>query len=274
MIPLKYYFFIPVLLLVSILSYGCDETGHDDSYFTGEPQTNGLKEFLEQTSEGLIAYYPLNGNANDLSGNTLNAIKNSGSLDTNRFGQINSCYKFNGEDQYIEIPDNDALSISTTGELSISIWIRPDATDFSNSQGSGFIHWAGKGEVKQHEWTFRMYNESSDRPNRISGYVFNLEGGLGAGSFTEESIKVSKWIHIVITFNQEKDEIQLYKNGAFKDIDTFSGYNITAKNGTAPFRLGTRDLKSFFNGAIDDVRVYNRALKTREIRKLYKEPEN
>jgi len=93
---------------------------------------------------------------------------------------------FDGQDDYVEIPDSPDFSVVTTGQLSVSAWIRPDVLTFPVFQSTGYVHWMGKGEAGQHEWVFRMYNEETTdtppRPNRISFYVFNPGGGEGIGS--------------------------------------------------------------------------------------------
>lgn len=72
---------------------------------------------------------------------------------------------FDGQDDYIEIPDSPDFSVATTGQISISAWIRPDVLTFPVSQSTGYIHWMGKGESGQHEWVFRMYNlNTADTP--------------------------------------------------------------------------------------------------------------
>src|SRR5262252_5199678 len=88
---------------------------------------------------------------------------------------------FDGEDDYIEIADDADFSVATTGQLTISASIRPDVLTFPAFQSTGYVHWMGKGEAGQYEWTFRMYNENTTdvppRSNRISFYVFNSDGG-------------------------------------------------------------------------------------------------
>lgn len=221
-------------------------------------------------TSGLVAYYKFNSNGNDSSGNGNHATHVSANLTRDRNGQYKS-YKFNGINQYIEIPDNNLISIATTGKLSISVWMRPDRKNFSNHQGSGYVHWMGKGVSGQHEYVFRMYNFNSPRPNRTSCYAFNLTGGLGAGSYVQESITTGQWIHYVAIYDYPNNKIQIYKNGVLKDTDTFSGYSIVPGNGTAPLRIGTRDFNSYFKGGIDDLRIYNRVLSSSEIVALYNE---
>ena len=66
--------------------------------FPGKAQVN--------LANGLIAYYPFSGNANDASGNGNNAVFNNATLTTDRFGNPNSAYYFDGVSNYIQIPDD------------------------------------------------------------------------------------------------------------------------------------------------------------------------
>jgi len=89
-------------------------------------------------------------------------------------------------DDYIEIPSSDDFSVATTGELTVSLWIRPAVLIFPKTEGGNqkYVHFAGKGEQGQHEWVFRIYSQDNlvGRANRISFYVFNLAGGEGVVS--------------------------------------------------------------------------------------------
>jgi len=190
---------------------------------------------------------------------------------------------FDGEDDYVEVPDAPEFSIPTTGQLSISAWIRPDVLTFPAYQSTGYVHWMGKGEAGQREWVFRIYNQITiddpPRPNRISFYVFNLEGGEGIGSYFQDALQAGEWIHVVGVADEKTTAI--YKNGEFRDCDRYRGKGrspchnyspdrwIMPARGTAPLRIGTEDLKSFFLGAIRQVRVWSRALRAEEITRLY-----
>jgi len=190
---------------------------------------------------------------------------------------------FDGQDDYVEIPDDLQFSITTNGQLSVASWIRPDVLNFPVFQSTGYVHWMGKGEARQQEWVFRMYNQdtsdSPPHPNRISFYVFNSDGREGIGSHFQEPVEIGQWIHVVGIADRETTSI--YKNGQFKDCDRYSGTGsgpchnyppdrwITPAHGTAPLRIGTRDLESFFLGAIREVRIWNRALAAAEVRTLY-----
>jgi concanavalin A-like lectin/glucanase superfamily protein len=177
-----------------------------------------------------------------------------------------SILQFDGTKDYIEIPDDAGFSVATTGTLTIAASMRPDVLTFPHFERSGYVHWMGKGEIGRQEWTFRMYNETTTdnppRPNRISFYVFDLQGGKGVGSYFQEPVQAGEWIHVIGIADGQNTSI--YKNGVFKKSESYSGI-ITPQHGAAPLRIGTRDFKSFFLGAIRGVRVWNRALTPSEV---------
>lgn len=223
--------------------------------------------------ENLVAEYLFSGNADDSSFKFNHGTVHHAVLTKDRFGRDSKAYAFNGTNAYIEIPSDSVQSIAATGELTVSVWIRPDVLDFQAIEGENYIHWMGKGEPGKHEWVFRMYNEDSPRPNRISCYAFNLSGGLGSGSYTQESLISGEWIHITAYYNYPANQIRIYKNGVLKDTDYFTDYHVVPEYGKAPLRIGTRNFISYFQGAIDDLRIYNRALPDSLILALYNEPE-
>ena len=202
---------------------------------------------------------------------------------------------FNGIDSYVEVPSIGAYSVATADALTISAWMRPDALNFPQFEGTHYVHWIGKGEgagpTGQQEWAFRMYNrdhtqEHPPRPNRISFYLFNPEGGLGVGSYVQDVVHEHAWIHIVGVADLTRT--YLYFNGSYVRCDTYQGPSqgvcpiqyqaapnqhqqlvIQPQNGSAPLRLGTRDFASYFKGGLTRVRIWGRALLAAEIADLY-----
>ncbi len=187
---------------------------------------------------------------------------------------------FSGDRQYVEIPSAPDLSFGPEG-FTASAWLKPDTLEFSRTEGSGYVYWMGKGERNQQEWAARMYSytnrERPPRPNRISFYLFNLDGGLGEGSYFQEPVHAGEWIHM--TAVADRGETAIYRNGEYVRCDEYNGpagrgcqshgERIYPMRGDAAVRLATRDLKSFFQGGLSKVRIWNRALRPDEIRKLY-----
>jgi len=149
--------------------------------------------------------------------------------------------------------------VATTGQLSVSAWIRPDVLTFPAFQSTGYIHWMGKGAQGQQEWVFRMYNETTTdnppRPNRISFYVFNPLGGEGIGSHFQDPVQAGEWIHVVGVADEATTSI--YKDGVFRDCDRYTGSgsgpchnypsSLWVSQRTAPRRCGSeREISGVF----------------------------
>jgi Concanavalin A-like lectin/glucanases superfamily len=181
----------------------------------------------------------------------------------------------------VEIPSAPDLSFGPDG-ITISAWLGPETLEFSTTEGSGYVYWMGKGERNQQEWALRMYSytnrEKPPRPNRISFYLFNLDGGLGEGSHFQKPVRPGKWIHVTAVASEGNTAI--YENGEYIRCDEYNGPSgrgcqahgerIHPRHGNAALRLGTRDLKSFFQGGLSQVRIWNRALRSDEVRRLYR----
>ncbi len=178
---------------------------------------------------------------------------------------------------YVEVPDNDGFSIATSGKgLTVEVWMRPDVLDFKGEKASppdDLIHWLGKGERGRYEWGFRFYSRRTERPNRISAYAWNPDGKLGAGAYVEDRLAARAWVYLVATFDDPRKpdaQVRLYKDGAPSPHNQSPGtlyqsYHITPKHGPAPLRLGTRDLRGFLTGGLDEVAIYPRVLGAEEV---------
>ena len=176
---------------------------------------------------------------------------------------------FDGQGGYVEIPDSADYAQPTRGGLTVEAWLRPDSLAMPRVEASGYVHWLGKGEPHQQEWVARMYQAGNDedRANRISFYAFNLAGGLGTGSYFQDPLTAGAWLHIVGRIDAMNTSI--FCNGDQRDTDALSGYDIVPAHGTAPVRIGTRDLQSFFQGALGRVAIYGAPLTADAIRAHY-----
>lgn len=178
--------------------------------------------------------------------------------------------EFNSVADKLIVADSDNFSIGEDG-MTILLWVRFDDTHFvGDGSGRDYVNFARKGEDGNYEWSIREYNSSNGegRGNRISFYVFNPEGGLGTGSYVQEDIVEGEWMHLagVVRGNH----VELWKNGEKEDSDSLREYSIIPGNGNAPVTFGSSG-NTPFHGAIDDVRIYSRALSMFEIKEIYEE---
>jgi hypothetical protein len=208
-------------------------------------------------------------------------------------GDPNTAVQFNGTN-YVEIRDSADFSQPTsTNGLTVEVWMRPDALAFPGQTGSDtsvnpYVHWIGKGCAQQIEWAFRFYSSepsqaAAARPNRISAYIWSPTGGEGAGAHFQGVVAIGVWLHVVACY-QPGDKntcppagVLIYLDGVQKDGPNEIGtlycnpcFAVQPAHGTAPLRLGTRDLASFFVGALDEVAIYPRVLRPDEILSNYK----
>jgi hypothetical protein len=196
---------------------------------------------------------------------------------------------------YVEIPDpadgSSAFSQPTSGlGLTVEVWMRPDVLTFQGQTSDIYIHWLGKcvSGSDQCEWGFRFYShDSPTRPNRISAYIWNPEGGEGAGAYFQDPLVAGAWLHVVAVFEPgdastaPPSGVHIYKNGVHRQGPPSSGtlyqtYGIFPVAGTLPVRLGTRDAAisgsaalSYFAGGLDEVAIYPRVLSPDEILENY-----
>ena len=95
-------------------------------------------------TNGLVGYWPFNGNANDESGNGNNGTVNGAVLTSDRFENANNAYFFDGQDDYISC--NPLLGLQ---EVTISVWLN------KNGQGGHL--------VSQNNWICRQYTRSRQK---------------------------------------------------------------------------------------------------------------
>jgi len=215
-------------------------------------------------TNGLVAYYPFNGNANDASGNGNNGIVYGATLATDRFGNSNSAYYFNGTNNYItaaitNLPSgaaartltawvNRARSVPEDESMLSAIGYGANNADsqfgIGFGYGDGVTVWAG-------------YNDF-DPPNPpiavpLSNWCFI--------AVTYSNLSVSFTVN-GITYNSNYAEaLNTYNNGKL-----FVG--VMSVDGNQPsVPAGSWD--EWFTGSIDDIRIYNRALAGSEVQQLY-----
>lgn len=179
--------------------------------------------------------------------------------------------RYDGLSDAVEVPSDPGFSVSAQG-LTVAAWMRPDALTFPKTEGSDpaeqYVHWLGKGKLSlSAEWTFRMYSQPGPRANRISFYVFEPGVRRGCGSYFQDPLVAGEWIHVAGVVDASAQQTSIYKNGVFRHADSYA--TLTLGAGTEPLRIGTRDLASFFQGAIGRLQIWSRPLSAPEISGLF-----
>jgi hypothetical protein len=203
---------------------------------------------------GLMAYYSFDGNSNDSSGNGLNGSRIGATLTSDRFGNSNKAYNFDGND-YIEISDDPKLT--SIDKLSIVAW-------FKKTSNSNFLTIIQKGnDDKYEEYVLSVKNSS---------IYFDVGGS--SGPYIQPSVSVSSgvWHHIVAVHNRTggNSSLKIFLNG--QNIGgTVVHPELNPGDNSYSVKIGKRTdySEQSFIGQIDEVRFYNRALSDEDISILY-----
>jgi hypothetical protein len=216
-------------------------------------------------NNGLVAYYPFNGNTNDESGNGRNGTKVSAISATDRFGNSNSAYQFDGytgTDRYIY------SNIGSHNIISFSVWFKqPYPTTWYPT-----IFSFGTGNRLEAGF-------SGNHPTWIALNIvgrFHAAADLGGGWASEVSSTSTfidnTWHHAVVMF-VPNDSLYVYIDNNLKLSTPHSPNNPTDDLLYIGKSLveGKEPRTSRFNGSIDDIRIYDRALTQSEVTLLFNE---
>ncbi|AXY74005.1 hypothetical protein D3H65_08415 [Paraflavitalea soli] len=212
-------------------------------------------------TQGLMAYYPFNGNANDVSGNGNHGlIRNGTTLTADRFGAPNSAYYFDGIDDFILVPNSSTLNQSQT--MTVVAYFYPE------QNGTQTI--VGKIDYNQPSGTqFQFAMDYAPQPGILYGVNPSNNGCVGAGAngayvSTGGSVTLNQWYCAVATF--DKGVMRFYVNGTLIQT-TNSGFTTLNACANATIQIGSwwSGDPQRFKGKIDDVRIYNRALNQQEV---------
>lgn len=151
-----------------------------------------------------------------------------------------------GDGDFIEAPNHESLQLADP--LTISIWVRPDKLE--NLRGLVSTY------TPHHSWTLRTWRDAER--GRISFGDFE-EGHRSTGELNE-----GKWTHLVVTLGE--GILKMYFDG---ELDSEAKRERALQNSKDPLRLGSDYDGRYFQGELDDVRIYRRALSGEEVRELF-----
>jgi len=212
---------------------------------------------------GLVGYWPFCGNANDESGNGNNGTVNGATLTTDRFGNANSAYSFDGVNDFIEVNPSVLPLINNKTQLTFSYWFNAS----SSSQGAIWGHWSNNnGGVGVNCGSSSGYGGGLIGTGNYSGCC-----GFVSGQITP----YSAWHIATIVFDASQlnnNKFKIYIDGLY-NTTVVGTANSTTGNGTSLF-FGRRNIDfnnfgDYFTGLIDDLAVWNRAFTPSEVQQLY-----
>lgn len=210
---------------------------------------------------GLVAYYPFRGNANDESGNGWHGVVQGASPTTDRFGRYNQAYSFNGINNYIETTFSGILGQSAR---TISLWYNCNGL----TQAGSILSYGYESSGSSFRCSVEpgVFGQVSPAIGLSWSYI---KYGLFPASNTWHHV-----VYVVPNMSMPKlNDIAVYYDGQ-RLQSVYNSYNETMPVNTLVGQnvvFGRYHIASYYQGALDDIRIYNRALTEQEIQSLFRE---
>lgn len=216
-----------------------------------------------------MAYYPFNGNTLDASGNGNHAINNNATLTADYYGAPDRAYYFNGIDNFMRVPN--APSLNSSNELSLCVWIKPMGF-YKGACHSNRIIMKGDVDYVPGNYTLAfddvVYTNSNtclipevDTLHQTFRALGVVTPATGADTpFVQKNV----WRSLVFTYNGTTAKL-------YVDCDIALEAHIPGLSfvNAADLFLGKMNNSQYpywYNGIMDEVRIYNRALNEQEVR--------
>lgn len=224
-----------------------------------------------QLSSGLVAHWPFNGNAGDSSGNGNHGTSVTVSYGQGMNGGFNTAAIFNGASSYVNVPYKSGMNLS---QYSICAIVKPTGY-YSGTCQVNAILWRGYQNTSGC-YGLSFYDGPCDGDNcsslDTSAQVFNGYAGTSTGAVSQwcytPRIVSNTWYTVVLTYRQ--DTFRCYVNGNLKS--TYVATSGTMGSSNEGLYIGASyqgvggSFPYWFNGFIDDMRLYNRVLSAEEIK--------
>lgn len=206
--------------------------------------------------DSLVAWYPFDGDALDYSGNANHGTLGGAVLTTDRFGNASSAFSFNGNSNFISMANNQKFR--PNAPITITAWVLID--DFGNNVAFN------------NDFTFGTHR--GFWLNIVNGNLYISYGDGGAANSSHRRsiggitvFQTGQWYHVTGIIRGQND-MKLYINGK-RECGTYSGFGGVLNYSPNPGISGRGvSPSSYYNGKIDEIRFYNRALDKSEIRIL------
>lgn len=244
---------------------------NDNSYCVERTSANGADNLVYSASSsatnpapvpcsrnGLLGWWKMNGNsAEDAGPLKLDGQVNATTSTTNQLGAIDAAMNFSSAStSYVNVPSSDKINDAKT----FAFWVRP--TSWATPTASVMI-------VKRNNASggfFLGYINVND--------TFTVDcGGSGNNNRWATNFKppLNTWVHMTVTCSTE-DGLKLYVNGSYKDQrGTVDRSAIAGTTAQLHFGKDSQSQSLYFNGAMDDIRIFSRVLTPAEVQNVYAE---
>jgi len=213
--------------------------------------------FAQDLSLGLRAYYPFNGNANDASGNGNNPVFNNATLTSDKFGNPNSAYHFNGTNTYMRVLNSSTLNMGVN--ISLAARVRPTGF-YTGTCYNNAILFKGDDDYLLGDYFLRFadieYGCSTPSSSRVE-----FRGFLSRAY--NVFVQLNQWYDVVWTNDGVTEKI--YVNCVLRDSRPATASTFSNSYDLYIGRMNHVNYPYWLNGDLDEIRIYDRALTQNEV---------
>ncbi len=214
--------------------------------------------------DGLVGYWPFDGDAKDYSGNGNHGNTHGVSVTSDRHGYASGAYYFDGSD-YISVANSETLQ-NISKAITIAAWVKP--TEYGRTiqpesiqvESSYFITILQKGSGYAFQFGLSPNVPSSN------ALVYGCEGGASTVINNIQMPALNSWHFVVLSL--DNGVMKYYRNGTFVKSATV-GTSLTPCSDNLLIGVHPGGLYEYHIGALDDICIYNRALSSSEIQTLH-----
>lgn len=251
-----------LVFLSLILSFCSSIAGYSQKTNVSEAQKANKSIFADTN---LLLYYSFQGNYVDSSGNGFHGSPHGTPLFFNRCGLEDVAVSFNGEEDYIVLPDTSKLKPQFP--ISVTCWVK--INEFPQEYNEGIFCNDFVNDFYTGIWIGSLRSERIGMGYGNGGYIGTYSR---FGKVTNQTFETNQWIHIVAIFKAQY-ELEFYINGVI-DEGEYSGQNDSPNIGysESPGKIGVKDFDhapGYFNGDIDEVTYWSKALTPAEVDSIY-----
>jgi hypothetical protein len=211
--------------------------------------------------DGLVGYWPFNGNAKDESGNGNDGIVRGIVGARDRWAAVNSALSFDSTNSAVTIPPS--ITFNSLESFSIIVWL-----NLASTSESPVLEWNTNSQEQTHVWV------NTTRFGWLGPgiSIYDTAGARRCIVSAAPNFISSKWYCLAVTYDRATGTVSVYTNG---NINVQQSVEKVKPAMTGNLCIGYRPTGTIypavFNGLLDDIRIYNRALSVPEIQSLYHE---
>jgi hypothetical protein len=207
---------------------------------------------------GAAAWYPGNGTAEDVQGGHHGTLHGGAAF--TKGGRVGSAFLFDGVDDFVSVPADAGLNVGAGGGLTVELWVKPSDL----SQWRPLVEWNNGSAYGAHFWMNVNYGGSLG-PGSLYGNLVDASGThhyVGTGAVLEADV----YQHVALTYDRSSGVARIYRDGV-QIVETNVG--VFTPQTSYDLYLGARPGALPFQGRMDEVGIYDRALDASEIQGIF-----